>query len=71
MTEYLTLVTYCYSAVQNCTSLLSQGKEKMVKEGLQTKVKTREIASLRMHVERAIQRMKTFRILTRQIGFHL
>jgi len=34
-------------------------------------LKTREIASLRIHVERAIQRMKTFRILTKKMGFHL
>ncbi len=34
-------------------------------------LETREIASLRIHVERAIQKMKTFRILTKKKGFHL
>ncbi len=34
-------------------------------------LKTREIASLRIHVERAIQRIKTFKILTKKLSFHL
>ncbi len=34
-------------------------------------LKTREIAKLRIHVERAIGRMKNFKILTNQINFHL
>ncbi len=34
-------------------------------------LKTREIASLRIHVERAIQRIKTFKILTKKLTFHL
>lgn len=34
-------------------------------------LKTREIAKLRIHVERAIERMKNFKILTNQINFHL
>ncbi len=34
-------------------------------------LKTRERASLRIHVEHAIQRMKTFRILTKKVSFNL
>lgn len=32
--------------------------------------KTREIASLRIHVERAIERMKNFKIMTTQLDSH-
>ena len=38
----------------------AQGAEQMTKENVKT---TKEIANLRIHVERAIQRLKTFRIL--------
>ncbi|RUM31001.1 MAG: hypothetical protein DSY42_03545 [Aquifex sp.] len=34
-------------------------------------LKTREIAALRIHVERAIERMKNFKILTNKVNFHL
>lgn len=34
-------------------------------------VKTREIASLRIHVERAIERMKNYKILTNTVNFNM
>lgn len=51
------------------TRKTGDGKGKILNQG--EIMKTRNIASLRIHVERAIERMKNYKILSKNINLHL